>query len=74
MFPKSDELKDRVEARRHQLLAKKTELQADGRRVAAVARARIEEGLEELDATLPGGWDRADDAVRAKLSAWLDRT
>ena len=48
MLGKSDELRDRIEARKHELLAKYNELKADSRRDAADARTRVKARLDEL--------------------------
>ncbi len=74
MITTADELKDRVEARRHQLMAKLSELKADTRHEAGEARDKIKQGLSDLEDTLRDGWDNVSDAVRTKLNSWLDRT
>jgi hypothetical protein len=73
MLGKSDELRDRIEARKHELLAKYNELKADSRRDAADARTRMKAKLDELELHLKSGWDKVSDDVRTKLNKWLDR-
>jgi len=73
MLGKSDELRDRIEARKHELLAKYNELKADSRRDAADARTRVKARLDELEAHLKNGWEKVSDDVRTKLNKWLDR-
>jgi hypothetical protein len=73
MLNKTDELKDRVTARKHDLLAKLNELKADTRSDAASARDKIKARLEELEDNVKDGWDNMTDAVRDKLNAWLDK-
>ena len=73
MLSKSDELRDRIEARKHELLAKLSELKADSRRDAADARTRVKAKLDELELHLKSGWDKVSDDVRTKLNKWLDR-
>lgn len=73
MLDKSDELRDRIEARKHELLAKYNELKADTRRDAADARTRVKSKLDELEVHLKSGWDKVSDDVRTKLNKWLDR-
>ena len=73
MLDKSDELRDRVEARKHELLAKYNELKADTRHEAAEARARVKTRLEELEVQLKSGWTDLKDDVRTKLNQWLER-
>lgn len=73
MLDKSDELRDRVEARKHELLAKYNELKADTRREAAEARAKLQSRLDELEHHIKAGWAKVNDDVRSKLNQWLDR-
>ena len=73
MLGKSDELRDRIEARKHELLAKLHELKADGRRDASDAHTRVKARLDELELHLKNGWDKVSDDVRTKLNTWLDR-
>ncbi len=73
MLDKGDELKDRVEARKHELLAKYNELKADTRHEAAEARTRLKARLDELELHLKTGWTKLNDEVRSKLNKWLER-
>jgi hypothetical protein len=73
MLEKRDELRDRVEARKHELLAKYNEIKADTRRDAAEARTRLKARLDELELQLKSGWTRVNEEARAKLSQWLAR-
>lgn len=73
MMTSSDELRDRVEARKHELLAKYNELKADTRREAAEARARLKTRLDELELQIKDGWAKVSEDVRTKLHQWLDR-
>jgi hypothetical protein len=73
MPDKSSELRDRIEARKHELLAKYNELKADTRREAAEARTRVKTRLDELEVHLKNGWDKVSEDVRTKLNKWLDR-
>jgi len=73
MLDKSNELRDRVEARKHELLAKFNELKADARHEAAQARTRLKARLDELELHLKSGWTKVNDEVRAKLDQWLER-
>jgi hypothetical protein len=73
MSSKGDELKDRVKARKHELLSKYNELKADSRKEASSARDRVKARLDELEDTLKAGWDNLSDAAKAKLNQWLDR-
>lgn len=73
MLDKSDELRDRVEARKHELLSKYNDLKADSRKEAAETRTRLKARLDELEAHLKLGWAKVNDEVRTKISQWLDR-
>ncbi|HEY0483850.1 MAG TPA: hypothetical protein VGD37_40300 [Kofleriaceae bacterium] len=73
MTDNSDELRDRVEARKHELLAKYNDLKADSRHEAAEARTRIKARLDELELQLKAGWAKVNADVRSKINDWLDR-
>jgi hypothetical protein len=73
MLDKSDELRDRIAARKHELLAKYNDLKADSRKEAGERRTRLQARLEELEAHLKLGWDKVNDDVRVKLNRWLER-
>jgi hypothetical protein len=73
MLTNKDELKDRVEARRHELMSKYNELKADTRHEAMGARDKIKAKLDEIESDLKAGWESMSEAVRVKLNAWLDR-
>jgi hypothetical protein len=73
MIEKSDELRDRVEARKHELLAKYNELKADSRHEAAEARTRLKARLDEIELHLKAGWAKVNADVRTKLNDWLER-
>ena len=72
MLDKKDELKDRIEARKHELISKFNELKADTRHEAGEARDKLKVKLDELETSLKNGWDNLSDAVRTKLNQWLD--
>ncbi|HUJ57505.1 MAG TPA: hypothetical protein VLX92_03405 [Kofleriaceae bacterium] len=64
-------LKDRVEARKHELLAKYNDLKADTRAEAAAQRVKLKHKLDELENHLKGGWDKVNASVKEKLDSWL---
>ena len=72
MLDKSDELKDRVEARKHELLAKYNDLKADSRKEVGETRTKLKARLDELEAHLKLGWAKVSDDVRVKLNRWLE--
>lgn len=73
MLGRSEDLKGRVEAKRHQLLARYYELKADVRQEASDARKRVKARLDELEDTLKTGWIHMSDAAKARLDQWLHR-
>jgi hypothetical protein len=70
---KGSELRDRIEARKHELLSKYNDLKADTRHEAAAARTRIKARLDELELHLKSGWTKISDDVRLTLDRWLER-
>jgi hypothetical protein len=68
---KTDALKDRVEARKHELLAKLNDLKADTKNQASDAHTKVKHKLDELELYLKEGWDKVNDATRTKLDHWL---
>lgn len=68
-----EELKDRVNVHKHELLAQLSALKADVRHEAAEARDAISARLHELEDMIKDGWDNLSDAAAAKLDRWLDR-
>ena len=73
MLTKTEELKNRVEAKRHLLQARLAELKADTRSEAAEMRASIKKRLDEAEEAVKDGWDKLSDAVASKLNQWLDK-
>jgi hypothetical protein len=73
MLEKSDELRDRIEARKHELLSKYNELKADTRKEAAEQRDHLKARLDELEGHIKAGWSKVSDDVRVRLNRWLDR-
>lgn len=73
MLGKTDELKERVEARKHDLMARYHELKADTAHEAIETRTKLKKKLDELESNLKTGWENLDDAIRAKLNSWLEK-
>lgn len=69
MLNKSDELKDRIDAKKHELMARLSELKADTRADASEKRDKIQGRLDELESHLTIGWEKA----KLKLNDWLKR-
>ena len=73
MITKSEELKDRIEARRHELLSKYNDLKADTRHEASEKRSKLKAKLDEIADDVKDGYENLSDAVKTKLNKWLDR-
>jgi len=69
MGNKTGELKDRIEAKKHELLARLSELKADSRAEAREQQSRIKLKLDELEGYLKEGVDKA----QLKINEWLNR-
>lgn len=72
MLTKSDQLKDRIDVRKFELLAKIAEFKADARDDAAASRDAMKAKLADLEESLKDGWENMTDAVKTKLNKWLD--
>lgn len=73
MLHQGEELKDRAEAYKHQLLSRYNELKADTRAEAREMRDRVKAELDELEEMLRAGWNNMTEAAKNKLNTWLDR-
>jgi len=71
MLNRTDELKDRIDVRKHELLKSFSELKADTRHEAIEARAKVKQKLDELEQYLKTSWDKMSEATHAKLDHWL---
>jgi hypothetical protein len=69
VMDKMNQLKDRVDARKHELMAKLHDLRADGRKEADVEKKSIQARLDELQDAIKDGWDKATD----RLESWLSK-
>jgi hypothetical protein len=70
MGTKSNELKDRVEAKKHELMSRLSELKADSRAEAREQSSKIKLRLDELEDYIKEGWDKAN----VKLNEWLNKS
>jgi hypothetical protein len=73
MLKKTDELRDRYEAKKKRLSARLAELKADGRHEAIEARDKIQQKLREAEEWVKDGWEKMSEPTAAKLNEWLDR-
>ncbi|HEY4242227.1 MAG TPA: hypothetical protein VGM88_20560 [Kofleriaceae bacterium] len=71
MSQETKALKDRVEARKHELLSKFNDLKADTRTEAASQRTKLKAKLDEVETYLKDGWDKMSSEVSSKLDGWL---
>ncbi len=72
MLTKSDQLKDRIDARKLELMAKIAEFKVDARDEAIASRDAMKAKLADLEESLKDGWENMTDAVKTKLNKWLD--
>lgn len=71
MSIETDELKNRIESKRHELLARWNELKADTRAEAGQLRDSVKDHLDELEKVAKQGWDSVSEQVREKVRAIL---
>ena len=71
MAIKTEELKNRIEAKKHELMASLANSKADAAGEAADKRQSAEKKLRELEGYLKDGWDRVTDQISNKLNDWL---
>lgn len=69
----ADQLKDRIEVKKHALLKSFAELKADTRADAIKARDRVKAKLDELELYLKNGWDKVTAETHTKLDEWLHK-
>jgi hypothetical protein len=70
MGNRSEELRDRVEQKKHELLARLNELKADNRSEAREQSSKIKLRLDQLEDMVKEGWDKAE----VKINEWLNRS
>jgi hypothetical protein len=73
MLKNTDELKNRVEARKHELMAKYNQAKADTRKEAATTRDHLKARLDEIEGALKDGWENLSESVAAKINSWLEK-
>jgi hypothetical protein len=73
MISNTEELKNRIKAKQHELQARYEELKADSRSEARGEREKVKSRLDELQETIKDGWDNLSDKVSAKLNNWLNK-
>lgn len=66
---KTAQLKDRVEAKKHELMSRLHELRADARAEVAEEAKSLKAKLDEVEAYLREGFDKAS----SKLENWLKK-
>ena len=67
----TDELKNRVEAKKLSLQSKIKELQADTQSSSREEVQKLQAKLDSLADSVKEGWGDLTDAVAGKLNAWL---
>jgi peptidoglycan hydrolase CwlO-like protein len=73
MSLRTEQLKDRAEAKLRMLQAEIKELKAKGQEKSAEQIDRLETKLKSLKDSIASGWEDMTDDARAKLSSWLDK-
>ncbi len=68
MGNKNEELKSRVEQKKHELMARLAELKADSRAEAREQQSKIKLRLDQLEDYVKEGWDKA----QVKINEWLN--
>ena len=71
MSDHTEELKDRIEAKRKRLEAKIHELKADGRAESREQADNIEKQLKEITDAIKGGYDNMKESTAETLNKWL---
>lgn len=71
MYSTSDELKDRINVRKFELMAKLAEFKADTRAEASSDIDAVKAKLAKLEHSLKDGWDNMTEAVKTQLNDWL---
>jgi ElaB/YqjD/DUF883 family membrane-anchored ribosome-binding protein len=66
------ELKNRIEAKQHELQARIAQLKADTRAEARNERARLEAKLKDLRDALSKGWDEVTERAAKALNALIE--
>ncbi len=67
----TDELKNRIEAKKLRLQAKIKELQADTEASSREQAQKLQAKLDSLNESVKDGWDNVTDAIAGKLNDWL---
>ena len=67
----TQELRDRIEAKKLELQARLVTLKADTRAEAHASITTVKEKLSEVELYLKGGWEKVSGAVEVKLHEWL---
>jgi len=67
----TDELRDRIEAKKKRLEARISELKADARSTSRVEAQKLQAQLDDLGDSLKEGWNDLSEAVAGKLNDWL---
>ncbi len=67
----TDELKNRVEAKKHDIKRQIAEMKADAGEDKRKRIEALESKLDELEAHLRSGWEQLSESVVDKLNGWL---
>lgn len=72
MLRNREELKDRIESRRHELQSRIAELKADARSDSRQEIDRLQRKLGEIERDLQAGWERLSEEAAARLNRLLE--
>ncbi|MCA8924192.1 MAG: hypothetical protein KDD82_20450 [Planctomycetes bacterium] len=70
-FTQTEELADRVQAKRKRLEARLQEARADTRKQGREAAEALQTHLDDLSELLSKGWNQVSEDVADKLNHWL---
>ena len=71
MLRPTDELKDRVDAKRHEIEGRIAELKADTRNDAREQLLQLQTKLDDLQNMLKLGWEHVTDNAALRINEWL---
>ena len=71
MYSTTDELEDRINVRKYELMAKLAEFKADTKAEASTDMETVKAKLAKLEHSLKDGWDNMTEAVKTQLNDWL---
>jgi len=68
-----EELKQRIEAKKHEIQAEIAEKKADADASQRAEIERLEDKLADLRSRLEGGWEDVTESIASRLNDWLKK-